>query len=99
MGKRVQLRAVTDDERQSVKRLAHLRTAPARAVERARDVEAALQGAGVEESAVRLGLARATVYLWVHRVEARGLAGPARLDNGPEAPQAHLRYASRQGYA
>jgi hypothetical protein len=62
MGKRVQLREVTDDERQSVKRLAHLRTAPARAVERARDVEVALQGAGVEESAVRLGLARATVY-------------------------------------
>jgi hypothetical protein len=46
MGKRVQLREVTDDERHSVKRLAHLRTAPARAVERVRDVEAALQGAG-----------------------------------------------------
>jgi hypothetical protein len=61
MGKREPLREVTDDERQSVRRLAHWRTAPARAVKRARDVEAALQGAGVEESAVRLGLARATV--------------------------------------
>src|SRR5258707_15137252 len=80
MGKRVQLREVTDDERQSVKRLAHLRTAPERAVERARDVEAALQGAGVEESAVRLGLARATVYL---------VATPLRVAwAGPPSPTA-----------
>jgi len=80
MGKRLQLRVVTEDERQAIKRLAHSRTAPARTVERARVVAAALEGAAVEEIAVRLGLARATVYLWLHRFEARGLAG---LEDAP----------------
>lgn len=78
MGKRLQLaqvRAVTDEERQAVKRLARSRTAPARAVERAQVVQAALAGATVEEIAVQLSLARNTVYLWLHRFERRGLAG------------------------
>jgi transposase len=38
-------------------------------------VYAALEGATVEAIAVRLGLARNTVYLWLHRSEARGVAG------------------------
>lgn len=80
MGKRLQLREVTSAERQAVKRLAHARTEPARAVERAQVVQAALEGATVEEIAVRLGLARNTVYLWLHRFEARGLAG---LEDAP----------------
>ena len=80
MGKRLQLRAVTDEERQAVKRLAHSRTASARAVERAQVVQAALAGATVDEIAVQLHLARNTVYLWVHRFEARGLAG---LEDAP----------------
>jgi len=75
MGKRLQVRAVTNEERQAVKRLAHARTAPARAVERAQVVAAALEGATVEEIAVRLGLARNTIYLWLHRFQERGLAG------------------------
>ena len=86
MGKRVQLREVTDEERQSVRRLAHSRTAPARAVERARVVEAALRGAAVEEIAGQLGLARATVYLWLHRFEARGLAGLEDAPRGGRPP-------------
>lgn len=77
MGKRLHLREATDEERQAVKRLAHSRTAPARAVERAQVVQAALEGATVEEIAARLHLARNTVYLWLHRFEARGLAGLA----------------------
>jgi transposase len=77
MGKRLQLREATDEERQAAKRLAHSRTAPARAVERAQVVQAALEGATVEEIAARLHLARNTVYLWLHRFEARGLAGLA----------------------
>ena len=36
MGKRLQMREVSSEERQAVKRLAYSRTAPARAVERAR---------------------------------------------------------------
>jgi transposase len=75
MGRRLQLRAVTDEERQAVKRLARSRTAPARTVERAQVVQAALEGAPVEEIAVQLHLVRNTVYLWLHRFEERGLAG------------------------
>jgi DNA-directed RNA polymerase specialized sigma24 family protein len=80
MGRRLQLRQVTDEERQAVARLARSRTAPARTVERAQVVQAALEGASVEEIAVRLHLARTTVYLWLHRFEARGRAG---LEGGP----------------
>jgi transposase len=75
MGRRLSVREVTSAERQAVTRLAHSRTAPARAVERAQVVLAALEGATVEEIAVRRHLARNTVYLWLHRFAARGLAG------------------------
>ena len=75
MGRRMQLRAVTDEERQAVARLAHLRMAPARAVERARVVLAALEGQTVEDIAVDQRLARNTVYLWLHRFAERGVAG------------------------
>lgn len=75
MGRRLQLRAVPDKERQAVARLARSRTAPARTVERAQVVLAALEGAAVEEIAVRQRLARNTVYLWLHRFEERGLDG------------------------
>lgn len=75
MGHRLQLRQVTEEERQGVVRLARSRTAPARTVERAQVVQAALAGTTVEEIAVQLHLARNTVYLWLHRFEAKGLAG------------------------
>jgi transposase len=75
MGRRLQLREVTTEERQAVERLAHSRTASARAVERARVVLAALDGQMVEEIAADQRLARNTVYLWLHRFEGRGLAG------------------------
>jgi len=86
MGKRLELPAVTSAERATIKRLAHSRTAPARAVERARVVEAALQGMPVEEIAGRLGLARNTVYLWLHRFEERGLAGLEDQPRGGRPP-------------
>jgi transposase len=75
MGRRLQVRAVTSEERQAVGRLAHARTAPARAVERARVVVAALKGQLVEEIAAEQHLSRNTIYLWLHRFEQRGLAG------------------------
>jgi|SRR5689334_6969054 len=75
MGRRMQLRAVSSEERQAVARLAHSRTAPARAVERARVVQAALDGQMVEEIAADQRLSRNTVYLWLHRFEERGVAG------------------------
>ena len=61
MGRRMQLREVTEDERQAVARLAHSRTAPGRAVERARVVLGALDGGMVEDIAADLHLARTTV--------------------------------------
>ena len=71
MGRRLQLREVTNEERQAVKRLAHSRTASARAVERARVVQAALEGQMVEEIAADQRLSRNTVYVWMHRFEKR----------------------------
>jgi transposase len=82
----LQLRLVTDEERQGVARLARSRTAPARTVERAQVVQAALKGASVEEIAVRLRLARNTVYLWLHRFEARGLSGLEDAPRGGRPP-------------
>ncbi len=86
MGRRLQLREVASEERQAVARLAHSRTARARAVERARVVLAALEGAGVEEIAGQLHLARNTVYLWLHRFETRGLAGLEDQPRGGRPP-------------
>lgn len=57
MDKRLQLRAVTDDERQAAKRLAHSRIVPARAVERAQVVQAAVEWSTVEEIALRPAVA------------------------------------------
>jgi transposase len=71
----LQLGVITDEERQAVQRLAHSRTAQARAVERARVVAAALDGETVEDIAVRLRVSRTTVYLWLHRFEERGVSG------------------------
>jgi len=86
MGRRLQLRAVTEEERAAVKRLAHSRTAPARTVERAQVVEAALEGKAVEEIAVHLHLSRATVSLWLHRFEERGSTGLADHPRGGRPP-------------
>ena len=86
MGKRVQVREVTTEERKAVKRLAHSRTAPARAVERARVIQAALEGMTVEQIAVALGLARNTVYLWLKRFQTRGLAGLEDAPRGGRPP-------------
>jgi transposase len=89
MGKRLNLaqaRDVTEEERQSIRRLAHSRTAAARTVERARVVQAALDGQQVEEIAAHLGLARATVYLWLHRFEATGVAGLEDAPRGGRPP-------------
>jgi transposase len=69
-----------------VKRLAHARRAPARAVERAQVVERALDGMPVEAIATELGLARNTVYLWWHRFETQGVAGLEDAPRGGRPP-------------
>ncbi len=82
----IQLREATDDERQAIERLAHARTASARTEERARVVAVALEGATVEEIVVQLHLARNSAYLWLHRFEARGVAGQEHAPRGGRPP-------------
>jgi transposase len=71
------VRPLTSEEAARLERLAHSRTAPARAVERARIVWEAHQGARVPVITARLGVCAATVRLWLRRFNAQGLAGLA----------------------
>jgi len=86
MGQRLRLRELTAEERQAVERVAHSRTAPARQVERAKVVLAALQGEGVGAIAERFHLSPATVYLWWHRFAAQGLSGLQDKPRGGRPP-------------
>jgi transposase len=76
------LRPLTDEETRTIDRLAHSRTEPARAVERARIICQARQGARVPAIARTLGVCEATVRLWLTRFNARGLDG---LSDAPRA--------------
>jgi transposase len=75
MARTLKLRVPSDEERHELERLAHARTAPARLVERARVVVAALAGERAEAIAGRSHITAATVYLWLHRFNDQGLAG------------------------
>src|SRR5260221_9120812 len=86
MGKRLQIQAHAAEERAALERVARLRTAQARAVERARVVLGALDGDGVGAIAQRFHLSPATVYLWLHRFEEHGLAGLADKPRGGRPP-------------
>lgn len=69
------LRPLTDAERRAIDRLAHSRTEPARAVERAQMVWRADRGERVPAIARALGITEATVRLWLARFNAGGVAG------------------------
>jgi transposase len=75
MPRTLSLRDLTTEERAAVERLAHARTSPARLVERARVVLAAVEGERVSAIAERFQVTAATVYLWLHRFHETGLAG------------------------
>lgn len=75
MRTKVSLREVTPEERLTVERLAHSRTAAARLVERAQIILATLHGERPSAIARRLDLTRPTVYTWIHRFTAQGVAG------------------------
>jgi transposase len=64
-------------EQEAIERLARSRTAPARAVERARIVLLSRHGDTVEEIAETLGVCQDTVRRWIHRFDRHGLAGLA----------------------
>jgi transposase len=72
-----QLRELTAEELTAVTRLAQSRTAPVRAVERARIILGAHQGERVPAIAAQLGLTEKTARLWLKRFGADGLAGLA----------------------
>jgi transposase len=69
------VRSLTDTERTTLARVAHSRTASARAVERARIVWLASQGQPVPAIAAALHLSANTVRRWLQRFTADGLAG------------------------
>jgi transposase len=71
------LRPLTAEEAATIKRLAHSRTDPARAVERAQVIWRARQGARVPAIARALGVCEATVRTWLKRFNAAGLDGLA----------------------
>lgn len=73
----LQVRALTAEELATITRLAQSRTAAARAVERARIILAAHQGARAPAIAARLGRHEKTARLWVKRFNADGGAGLA----------------------
>jgi transposase len=71
----LRVRELTPEEQESVRRLAHSRTEPARLVERARIIWLASEGRRVPAIAAALRLSQATVRLWLKRFNAAGLDG------------------------
>lgn len=75
MPRSLSLRELSAQERSALERLAHSRMSPARLVERARVVLAALTGEHAGSISAQFHLSRNCVYLWLHRFNAAGLAG------------------------
>jgi transposase len=71
----VRIRALTDDERQTIERLAHSRTETARLVERAKILWFASRGEKAPQVAKRLGMDERTVLTWLKRFNEEGLVG------------------------
>lgn len=71
----LRLRSLTADETAQIRQVAHSRTAPARAVERAQIIWHASQGQRVPAIAAELRLCAATVRQWLQRFNAQGLVG------------------------
>jgi transposase len=71
----IRVRAVGDEEREGLARLARSRTAGAGLVRRARIVLHALEGLKAPEIGARMDLCGATVRHWLKRFNARGLQG------------------------
>ena len=80
------LRALGEAVAAGLCRLARSRTAPARAVERARLVWRAHRGARVPAIAREVGVSEATVRLWLKRFNALGLDGLAAAARAGRPP-------------
>ncbi len=79
-------RPLTLEEEEAVGRLARSRTAPARAVERARIVWLARQGRRVPAVAREVGVSEATARRWLKRFAERGLDGLADAPRAGRPP-------------
>lgn len=73
----LRVRALTDEEREELRRRVQSRTAPARVVERARMVWGVAQGERVPAVARRLGVGADVVRQWIRRFNKEGVAGLA----------------------
>src|ERR671938_510309 len=71
----LRLRALSDEEREELERMARSRTRGAGLVRRARIVLHALEGLKAPEIGARMELCGATVRHWLKRFNARGLQG------------------------
>ena len=71
----LRVRAVSDEEREKLERVARSRTVGAGLVRRAQIVVHALEGLKAPEIGARMGLCGATVRHWLKRFNARGLQG------------------------
>lgn len=76
----LQVRPLTPEETETIRRLAHARTEPARRVERARIIWLSIQGQRAPAIARELGICTATVRFWLKRFNANGVGG---LEDGP----------------
>lgn len=75
MPKIIKVRAMTEEEQQTIERLSRSRTAPARQVERARIIHWAREGQRAPQIAAQLKLSENTVRSWLRRFNEQGLAG------------------------
>ncbi|SRR5579883_2046304 len=82
----IRVRELTDNERITIERLAHSRTAPARQVERTQIVWYASEGMTVPAIAQKLHLHEQTVRDWLKRFNTHGLPGLEDLPRGGKPP-------------
>jgi transposase len=86
MPRRLQVRELSDKEREIIHQTARSRTVAVRQVERARIIQASSEGKSVAEIATSLQLMEAKVRKWIKRFNEAGLAGledAARLGRPP----------------
>jgi transposase len=75
MPRRLQVRKLSEKEREIIQQTARSRTAAVRQVERARIIQVSDEGQSVAEIASGLQLKEAKVRKWIHRFNERGLGG------------------------
>lgn len=73
----VKVRTLTGEEAQELTRLAHVRTAPRRRVQRAQLIWASAHGLKAPAIAQHVGLSALRVRAWIQRFNRQGLAGLA----------------------